>query len=274
MTNRLELNWKLDDLVDEQRYYCSEAQIDPANLPVPKAVLANDVRSYVDAAVEVGKTYYVAVGSVKNGVEKLSDVVSVVATNDPFSVFVISKLSLTSDLIDEKGKIWTPNKTPVFQDSALLFDGSFRASSSDLITPHYNNVNYNIRCEIKPTRLDIAYQNVFAKRANDGIYAEFLLRLENNKLLITACSGSTWHQVKGNATLTTDRFYKIEMDRKGNTVTLYVDDNPDLSFALPTTVYLPDGDTSPVTIGALDDGADPYYGLMRNFDITHDSSRH
>ena len=274
MTNRLELNWKLDGFVDEQRYYCSETQIDPANLPVPKAVLANDVRSYVDAAVDVGKTYYVAVGSVKNGVEKLSDVVSVVATNDPFAAFVISKLSLTSDLIDEKGKIWTPNKTPVFQDSALLFDGYFRASSSDLITPHYDNVNYNIRCEIKPTRLDKPYQNVFAKREFDGIYAEFLLRLENNKLLITACSGGTWHQVKGNATLTTDRFYKVEMDRKGNNVTLYVDDSPDLSFTLPTTVSLPDGSSSPVTIGALGDGTDPYYGLMRNFDITHDSSRH
>ena len=188
--------------------------------------------------------------------------------------FVISKLSLTSDLIDEKGKIWTPNKTPVFQDSALLFDGSFRASSSDLITPNYNSANYNIRCEIKPSRLDIQYQNVFAKRANDGTYAEFLLRLENNKLIIAACSGSTWYTVQSNATLTTDRFYKIEMDRKGNTVTLYVDDIPDLSFALPTTVYLPDGDASPVTIGALGDGTDPYYGLMRNFDITHGSSRH
>ena len=64
------------------------------------------------------------------------------------------------------------------------------------------------------------------------------------------------------------------MDRKGNTVTLYVDDTPDFSFTLPATVYLPSGGTSPVTIGALADGTDPYYGLMRNFDITHDSSRH
>ena len=274
MTNRLELNWKLDGIVDEQRYYCSETPIDPLNLPVPKAVLAGDVRFCVDTDIDVGKTYYVAVGSVKNGVEKLSDVVSVVATNDPFSAFVISKLALSSDLIDEKGNIWTPNKTPVFQDNALLFDGYFRASSSDLITPHYNNVNYNIRCEIKPTRLDIAYQNVFAKREFGEIYAEFLLRLENNKVIITTGSGDAWHSAQSNATLTTDRFYKIEMDRKGNTVTLYVDDNPDSSFALPTTVSLPNGSTSPVTIGALGDGTDPYYGLMRNFDITHDSSRH
>ena len=78
MTNRIELKWNLDYAVDEQRYYCSETAIDVNNLPVPKAVLANDVRSYIDAAVEVGKIYYVAIGSVKNGVEKLSDVLSVV----------------------------------------------------------------------------------------------------------------------------------------------------------------------------------------------------
>ncbi|MBI1453695.1 hypothetical protein IL972_17540, partial [Acinetobacter sp. FL51] len=48
LTNRLELNWKLDGFVDEQRYYCSETPIDPENLPVPKAVLAGDVRTYVD----------------------------------------------------------------------------------------------------------------------------------------------------------------------------------------------------------------------------------
>ncbi len=273
-TNRIELNWKIDGFIDEQRYYCAETPIDPENLPAPKVVLANDVRSYIDAAVEVGKTYYVAVESMKNGVEKLSDVVSVVATNDPFAAFVISKLSLTSDLIDEKGKLWTPSKTPTFQDGALLFDGYFRASSSDLITPNYNSANYNIRCEIKPSRLDIRYQNVFAKRTNAVTYAEFLLRLEWSKILITACSAETWYTVQSNATLTADRFYKIEMDRKGNIVTLYVDDIPDLSFTLPTTVSLPDGSTSPVTIGALGDGTDPYYGLMRNFDITYGSSRH
>ena len=74
MTNRLELNWKLDDLVDEQRYYCSETEIDPENLPIPKAVLGGDARTYIDTAIETGKTYYVAISSVKNNVEKLSDV--------------------------------------------------------------------------------------------------------------------------------------------------------------------------------------------------------
>ena len=77
MTDRIELKWNLDYAVDEQRYYCSETPIDIENLPDPKAVLAGDVRSYVDAVIDVDKTYYVSVCSVKNSIEKLSPQVRV-----------------------------------------------------------------------------------------------------------------------------------------------------------------------------------------------------
>ena len=117
MTNRLELNWKLYGFVDEQRYYLSETQIDPANLPAPKAVLANDVRSYVDADVELGKTYCVAVGSVKSSIEKLSKVVAIDtisslnellifadAINFPSSIFVdLIRLTTEPHLIALEG---------------------------------------------------------------------------------------------------------------------------------------------------------------------------
>ncbi len=72
MTNRLELNWKLDGFVDEQRYYCSETPIDIANLPNPKAVLSGDARGYADFDIADGGSYYIIVSSVKNLVEKLS----------------------------------------------------------------------------------------------------------------------------------------------------------------------------------------------------------
>ena len=94
MTNRLELNWKLDGFVDEQRYYCSETPIDPLNLPVPKAVLAGDVRSYIDADVEVGKTYYVRVGSVRDEVEKIG--AEKITSTEKLLVF----MPLTKDLSD------------------------------------------------------------------------------------------------------------------------------------------------------------------------------
>ncbi|WP_194229667.1 hypothetical protein [Acinetobacter cumulans] len=95
--NRLELNWKLDGFVDEQRYYCSETPIDTENLPTAKAVLAGDVRTYVDTDIEIGKTYYVAVGSVKNGVEKLSGIVKAKAAN------VVFYAPFSSDILDHSG---------------------------------------------------------------------------------------------------------------------------------------------------------------------------
>lgn len=102
MTNRLDINWKLDGLVDEQRYYCSETTIDPENLPVPKVILAGDARTYVDTAVEVGKTYFVRVSTVRNGVEKLSDQVSVIAQDRIYRV----QLNVTnSNLLNSYGTL-------------------------------------------------------------------------------------------------------------------------------------------------------------------------
>ncbi|WP_151832792.1 LamG domain-containing protein [Acinetobacter ursingii] len=107
MTNRLELNWKLDGFVDEQRYYCSETPIDVNNLPVPKAIIAGDARTYTDTAIEVGKTSYVAVSSVKGSIEKVSQVIKVVAGGDPHWDKVVALLHFDGNLTDEKGGAWT-----------------------------------------------------------------------------------------------------------------------------------------------------------------------
>ena len=112
MTKRLELNWKLDDLVDEQRYYCSETPIDVNNLPVQKAIIAGGVRTYSDTAIEVGKTYYVAVSSVKGSIEKVSQVIEISTGGDEHWDKVVALLHFDeadapSDIKDEKGLIWS-----------------------------------------------------------------------------------------------------------------------------------------------------------------------
>jgi len=140
MTNRLELNWKLDGFVDEQRYYCSETAFTAETKPAHKAVLAGDVRTYIDTDVEVNKTYYTAIGSVKNSVEKLSDISSVFTNVDIYANQVVSLLRFNNNILDETAKIWTVSGTPVFEneqakfnawnitsahDSNLVFDGDF-----------------------------------------------------------------------------------------------------------------------------------------------------
>ena len=136
MTNRLELNWDADGLIDEQRYYCSETPIDVNNLPVPKAVLGGDIRSYIDTSIEVGKTYYIRVGSVKNGVEKISEQ-KVVTTGDQYWSSVSCYLTFDTDFSDEKGKVWTANGGASISSDAKFGGGALSLSQSGayIITP-------------------------------------------------------------------------------------------------------------------------------------------
>lgn len=148
MTNRLELNWKLDGFVDEQRYYCSETSIDPAKLPTAKAILVGDVRTYVDTDIEIGKTYYVCIGSVKNGVEKLSEVKMVAAAiGDPHFANVTSLLRFngannSTTFTDEKGHVWSSVGSPYISTAQSKFGGaSGRFSKSNYIRK-LNNDGY------------------------------------------------------------------------------------------------------------------------------------
>ena len=151
-TNRLELNWKTDGFVDEQRYYCSEMPIDPDNLPVPKAVFAGDVRAYTDTDVDAGKTYYVRIGSVKNGVEKISSEVSVIA--DAYSAYVISLLHFDDNLIDEKEIFtYTPIGSISYSSNAKFGKSLDLSSRKGLLTTssaqiQLGDLDYTIECFI------------------------------------------------------------------------------------------------------------------------------
>ena len=151
MTNRLELNWKLDGFVDEQHYYCSETEIDPENLPIPKAVLGGDARTYIDTAIETGKTYYVAISSVKNNVEKLSDARSIFTGIlwSPSNLVLKSWLGIESIVSDESNKVseltdmsgnamnfkqTNSTNKPSFVNNQIVFDGITSRLEGDALT--------------------------------------------------------------------------------------------------------------------------------------------
>jgi len=128
MTNRLEFNWTIDGVVDEQRYYCSETLINVNSLPSPKAVLSGAVRTYTDTAVTLGKSYYVIIGSVKNGVQKLSSQKTVTA-GDQYWSSVTSLLHFngannSTAFTDQKSNTWTRNGTPIISTEQSKFGGS------------------------------------------------------------------------------------------------------------------------------------------------------
>lgn len=128
MTNRLEINWKLDGFVDEQRYYCSEASIDPENLPTPKVILLGGARTYIDTVIEKGRKYYLAIGSVKNGIEKLSQQVSQLAgiAWDPSMLINKPQIIVDSDIFSE----YTDDTPVTAWDNAGSIGGSFSQSNN------------------------------------------------------------------------------------------------------------------------------------------------
>lgn len=121
MTNRLELNWKLDGFVDEQRYYCSETPIDPANLSAPKAILAGDARTYIDSDSIVDVTYYIRVSSVRNGVEKLSEELTVTVSSVK-NILIVSASATTTDVVSLKTVLESLGHTVAIKSGSNVVD--------------------------------------------------------------------------------------------------------------------------------------------------------
>lgn len=194
MTNRLELNWELDGVVDEQRYYCSETSIDPENLPAPKTVLSGDVRTYVDTDIEVGKTYYTAIGSVKNAIEKLSDEIKVYAFNS--NLFAINS-DFESNLIDKTGKVWTAGGNANVSNGKLNLGGM----GDYLTTPASNDYHFNnsedvtIRFKVKINSFkDSNIATVFSTFMPDAGNPNYSVRVLNNSIMMVMWSAQrpTW----------------------------------------------------------------------------------
>lgn len=214
MTNRLELNWKLDGFVDEQRYYCSETPIDTANLPVPKAVLANDVRSYVDAAVEVGKTYYVALGSVKNGVEKLSTVASIYAED---MINVVTFLRFGSTITDATSKIWNVNNINLIANHAVFKTGYLESPVSSDFAYGVGDFEWKVQLELSSAsgnQYIIDHGN-----GNDGALSYY----DNQLRYYNAVTGIYSNLYNTGISLVVDTKYSIEVKRASGITSIYID---------------------------------------------------
>lgn len=169
MTNRLEINWKLDGFVDEQRYYCSETPIDPENLPTPTAVLPDDVFTYTDSTQrEMGKKYHVMISSVKNSVEKVSDEKVVIFGKlwTPQNLTNPSKLWLSAEdvVVDSSNRISQLTDLSGNNYHALQATNTNKATATNDLIKFDGNDFYNV---------DSSSNNVFNSANKAWIFAVF-----------------------------------------------------------------------------------------------------
>ncbi|CAM2990725.1 LamG-like jellyroll fold domain-containing protein [Acinetobacter celticus] len=264
MTNRLELNWKVDGFVDEQRYYCSETSIDPLSPPLPKATLASDVRSYIDADVVIDKMYYVAVGSVKNGIEKLSGVFQVYTDDRVVSILHFEGPNNSTVITDEKGKVWTPVNAVLKTDYAAVGLSSLYLAGNGYIYTPYNNefelesVDFSLECYISPTNNT---QGVIITNRDKGTVGWMLRRESNGAVGFYYIGTGAPSVVSPSGTTPANTFTKIEVKRIGTTLQLLINDS---LVATSTTNQYIKVSTKRISVGAAID-ADGIYSYFSGY---------
>ena len=281
MTNRLELNWKLDGFVDEQRYYCSEAQIDTANLPVPKAILSGDVRTYTDTAIEANKTYYIIVGSVRNGVEKLSEQVSTVTSSDIYAAYVIVLLHFDGDYKNEvlDYNYWSGN-APIVADKPLFTESTLAAKflGSNYIRYTKNTTDlylgaddFTLEVWVHPTQAQVGYGGWIYSHDDTSTTRGFNLILGTNMRVSGGCVGV--FEVQSADPIAVNVWTHIAVVRLGATCRIFI--NGVLSGTAPISGALGKSPAYP-TLGVISAGPSNtvFFGYIDELRITKGIARY
>lgn len=220
MTNRFELNWKLDGFVDEQRYYCSATPIDPENLPAPKAILAGDVRAYTDTDIVANQQYFIRVSAVKNGTEKFGD--QVILDAKDYSKYTAYFRLI--DFTDKKGGVnLTPYGNAFIDNGAAYFDGQGDwLQRPDTIETTFRTGNLTVECEFKCARLGVhTADQVLIDNFNSGGWQLGLTKSGSVFLYLNLPSNNVITSTKS---FSDGAWHKLKWTRSGNLNTLFVDD--------------------------------------------------
>ncbi len=148
---KISLNWSVDGVVDEQRYFCSTTPIDINNLPPPKAVLSGLLREFSDVEIAADTTYYIRISAKKGNVEKISQEVEVVTSSGDihfdkvlFLIFADAATYPSKNIVDITSRSTIVVDTPAeivntggvkYDDGAIKIDGSKGDGGLQITTP-------------------------------------------------------------------------------------------------------------------------------------------
>ena len=281
MTNRLEINWKLDGVVDEQRYYCSETPIDLENLPVPKAIIAGDARTYTDTVIDVGKTYYVAVGSVRGGIEKVSQELEIFVGGEEHWDKVVSLLHFDGDYKNEvlDYNYWSGN-APIVADKPLFTESTLAAKflGSNYIRYTKNTTDlylgaddFTLEVWVHPTQAQVGYGGWIYSHDDTSATRGFNLILGTNMLVLGGCFGV--FEVQSADPIAVNVWTHIAVVRLGATCRIFI--NGVLSGTAPISGALGKSPAYP-TLGVISAGPSStgFFGYIDELRVTKGIARY
>ena len=121
MSIEIDFSYQIDGFYDSVNYYRSETPMNPESMPVATATGITGL-TYTDTTATRGKFYYVRFGSVRSGVEKISEEKQVFARNlSAYTAFFLNKLTAN----DWKGgAALTPTGNAAITAGGAYFDGA------------------------------------------------------------------------------------------------------------------------------------------------------
>lgn len=166
---KISLNWSVDGVVDEQRYFCSTSPIDINNLPPPKAVLSGLLREFSDVEISADTTYYIRISAKKGSIEKISQEVEVTTSSGDihfdkvlFLIFADAATYPSKNIVDITSRSTIIVGTPAeivntngskYDDGALKID-AYKGNGGLQITTPSNiglsdfTLEFHMKCEV------------------------------------------------------------------------------------------------------------------------------
>jgi hypothetical protein len=221
MTNRLELNWKLDGFVDEQRYYCSDTPIDVNNLPAPKAIFAGGVRAYTDTDIVANQQYFIRVSAVKNGTEKVGE--QIILDAKDYSKYTAYFRLI--DFLDKKGgESLAAVGNAKIDNLAAYFDGAGDwLQRADASATTFATGDLTVECEFKCERIGThTSDQVLVDNFINGSGGWQIALKSTGKVFLYLNTPNIEAIVSANS-YSDGNWHKVKWTRSGSTNTLSVD---------------------------------------------------
>lgn len=218
-------NFKIDGDFDSVNYYRSNSPMDEGLMPAPLTT-GITAKSYTDTTAESNRQYYVRFGSIREGIEKISNEI-IASTEDltDYSAF----FELSSNFLDSKGGIPFIPSNPssvYFAENSVHFDGtgnSFLGRAGAESTT-FGDGSLTVVCDFK--------SEVIGSRQYDQALIDNFVNGEGGWQIGITPSGNAYlymntpntTAIRSTASYLDGNWHRIKWTRLDDLNTLYVDD--------------------------------------------------
>lgn len=171
MSIEIDFSYQIDGFYDSVNYYRSETPMNPESMPVATATGIIGT-TYTDTTALDDRPYYVRFGSIRNGIEKISNEIQI--TGDQYWSNVVALLHFESGITDQKGRTWSSVGSPTTSATGGKFSGQLILNGSSGLTTNatgfdFGTGDFTIEMFVKQSSPNNQWRELFMANSSGGI---------------------------------------------------------------------------------------------------------